>query len=324
MSDPEPRNLRRRRTRLRAARAVAGDDHRPRHDGAVRVGVVDVGSNTVRLLVADGDEPVEQRRAVLGLGESIERAGAIPERELAGVADCVAGFVAGARAAGAERIEVLVTSPGRQAANGDELLERLAATSRVPVRLLSAAEEGRLAFLGAVSRTGGLGRETVAVCDVGGGSAQVTIGTVAGGAAWTRSIDVGSRRLASRCLDSDPPGAGAMIRARSEVSRLLSGFAPPPPQAGLAVGGSARSLRALVGPSLGRAELEHALSLLADTPADELASRYELDPGRTSTLPAGAAILAVLQGRLGIPLRVGRGGVREGAVLELAARRAAA
>jgi exopolyphosphatase / guanosine-5'-triphosphate,3'-diphosphate pyrophosphatase len=115
-----------------------------------------------------------------------------------------------------------------------------------------------------------------------------------------------------------------MVRARAEVSRLLTRFAPPAPKLGLAVGGSARSLRALVGPDLGRAELERALSILADTPADQLASRYDLDPGRTSTLAAGAAILAVLQDRLGIPLRVGRGGVREGAVVELAARRAAA
>lgn len=152
----------------------------------------------------------------------------------------------------------------------------------------------------------------------------MAVGTPGGGAAWTRSIDVGSRRLASRCFETDPPGADAMRRASDEVARLLEGFAPPPPKLGLAVGGSARSLRTLVGPTLGRDELERALALLADTPADRLAAMYDLDPGRTSTLAAGAVVLAALQDRLGISLRVGRGGLREGAVLELAARRAAA
>jgi exopolyphosphatase/guanosine-5'-triphosphate,3'-diphosphate pyrophosphatase len=290
----------------------------------MRVGVVDVGSNTVRLLVASGGEPVEQRRAVLALGASIERDGAIGPAKLAEAADVVAGFVSAARQLAADPIEVLVTSPGRQAANGSELLERLAFAARVPVRLVSAAEEGRLAFLGAVSRTGRLGSKTVAVCDVGGGSAQITIGTPGDGAAWTRSIDLGSRRLASRCFDADPPGRTAVLRARLEAARLVDGLVPPPPRVALAVGGSARSLRALVGPILGAAELEHALDVLSVTPADELAARSGLDPGRTSTLAAGAAILAAIRSRLGLPLRIGRGGVREGAVLELEARRAAA
>jgi exopolyphosphatase/guanosine-5'-triphosphate,3'-diphosphate pyrophosphatase len=299
-------------------------DRPPVHHGGMRVGVVDVGSNTVRLLVASRGETIEQRRAVLALGASIERTGAIPDVKLAETADIVAGFVAVARQRRAERVEVLVTSPGRQAANGEELLEWLAARARVPVRLVSAAEEGRLAFLGAISRTRRLGGKSVAVCDVGGGSAQLTVGTADDGAAWTRSIDIGSRRLASRCFESDPPGTAAMLRARAEVERYVEGMAPPLPKVGIAIGGSARSLRGLVGSSLGSAELERALELLATTPADELAERYDLDPGRSSTLAAGAAILAALQARLGLPLRIGRGGLREGAVLELESRRAAA
>jgi exopolyphosphatase/guanosine-5'-triphosphate,3'-diphosphate pyrophosphatase len=290
----------------------------------MRVAIVDVGSNTIRLLVAEGDDALEQRRAVVGLGEPIERSGAIDAARLADAAGAVAGFVGVARRLRSERIEVLVTSPGRQAANGDELLARLAAAAGAPVRLLSAAEEGRLGFLGAVSRTRRLGTKTVAVCDVGGGSAQVTIGTPDGGAAWTRSLDVGSRRLASRCFDADPPGVAAVRRARAVVDGLAAGLVPPAPKVALAVGGSARSLRSLVGPVLGAAELGRALAVLATTPADELAARYGLDPGRSSTLAAGAAVLAALQARLGLPLRIGRGGVREGAALELAARRVAA
>jgi exopolyphosphatase/guanosine-5'-triphosphate,3'-diphosphate pyrophosphatase len=299
-------------------------DRRLRHHGGVRVGVIDVGSNTVRLLVANGDETLAQRRVVLGLGGAIEESGSIPEPKLAETTACVAELVAIAHRQAVEQLEVLVTSPGRQAANGDELLERLAAAAKVPVRLLTAADEGRLAFLGAIASRTGLRDKVVAVCDVGGGSAQVTIGTADGGIAWTRSLDIGSRRLASRSLPGDPPGEEAVEQARAEVAPYLDGFAPPRPHVALAVGGSARSLRSLVGSRLGTAELRQGLDLLARTPSDELADGYGLDRDRVPTLAAGAVILAAIQERLGVPLRLGRGGLREGAVLELEARRAAA
>ena len=304
--------------------ALTSTDLWPRHHGGVRVGVIDVGSNTVRLLVASGSESVVQRRAILGLGAAIESTGAIPEEKLAEVADCVATWMKVARRHRVERLEVLVTSPGRQAANGAELLERLAATARVPVRLVSGAEEGRLAFIGALARTRSDGNGAIAVCDVGGGSAQITIGTREGGPAWTRSIDIGSRRLASRCFGDDPPGEEAVLRARRELTPYLDGLAFPAPKSALAVGGSARSLKKLVGGMLDTADLERALGVLARTPADELAAEYDLDPGRLSTLTAGAVILASIQARLGVPLKVGRGGLREGAALELAARAEAA
>jgi exopolyphosphatase/guanosine-5'-triphosphate,3'-diphosphate pyrophosphatase len=297
----------------------------PRHHETVPVGVIDVGSNTVRLLVARDGESLDQRRAVVGLGASIERDGGIPEPKLEEASTTVADFVGVARRDHVERIEVLVTSPGRQATNGEELLDRLGSAAKVPVRLLSAVEEGRLAFVGALSKARGIeDDDVVSVCDVGGGSAQVTVGTIAEGVAWTQSIDIGSRRLASRCFDDDPPGRAAVREARTQVERYLDDFAPPQAKVALAVGGSARSLRSLVGSILGDDELERALALLARTPADEISLTYDLDPGRLSTLAAGAVILAALQERLDIPLRVGRGGLREGAVLELAARREAA
>jgi exopolyphosphatase/guanosine-5'-triphosphate,3'-diphosphate pyrophosphatase len=296
-----------------------------RHHKTVPVGVIDVGSNTIRLLVARGDETIEQRRAVVGLGASIERDGEIPEAKLEEAAGCVTEFMKIARRDHVDRMEVLVTSPGRQASNGDELLERLAAAAQIQVRLVSGEEEGRLAFVGALSRARGIGEDdVVSVCDVGGGSAQVTVGTVRDGVAWTKSIDIGSRRLASRCFNDDPPGRAALREARTQVEEYLEGFDPPAARVALAVGGSARSLRSLVGTILGPDELERALARLATTPADEISLTYDLDPGRLSTLAAGAVILAALQERIDIPLRVGRGGLREGAALELAERRQAA
>jgi exopolyphosphatase/guanosine-5'-triphosphate,3'-diphosphate pyrophosphatase len=219
---------------------------------------------------------------------------------------------------------VLVTRPGRQAANGDALLEALAAATRLPVRLLGPEEEGRLAFVGALASRRGANRKSVAVCDVGGGSAQVAVGTRRDGPAWIRSIDLGSRRLTSRLLEEDPPGRDAVERAREEVERLLHPFAPPLPQIALAVGGSARALRRLVGPRLGADELGRAIRLLATTPTSRIVADFPVDPGRARTLAAGAVILAAIQERLGVPFEVARGGLREGAVAELADRLAAA
>jgi exopolyphosphatase/guanosine-5'-triphosphate,3'-diphosphate pyrophosphatase len=295
------------------------------HHAAVSAAVVDVGSNTVRLHVARDGRAVFGERALLGLGEAVERFGSIPEAKLAEVAGCVAGYVEQARGHGADPIEVLVTSPGRQALNGQELLDRIELAARVPVRLLSGAEEARLAFDGALAATRLPNGRTVAVVDVGGGSTQITVGSRRAGPAWIRSVDVGSMRLAARCLATDPPGLDALRRARVEVDRLLDDLDPPLPRTALAVGGSARALRRVVGSArLGRDELEAAVELLAATPAEELVRRFDVPPGRARTLAAGAVILAAAADRLRSSLRVVRGGVREGAVLELEARRAAA
>jgi exopolyphosphatase/guanosine-5'-triphosphate,3'-diphosphate pyrophosphatase len=289
------------------------------------VGVVDVGANTVRLQVSRGQESVLGERAMLRLGEAIERSGRIPDEKLDEAAAVVARFAAEARRLGVQRFEVLVTSPGRQAANGAELVGRLAAAAGAPARVLDSTEEGRLGFLGATAATRGPSKQLVAVVDVGGGSAQIVVGTRRNGPAWARSLDIGSMRLTSRMGFADPPGPEALAAARGEVVRLLEGVVPPLPQAGIAIGGSARAIKSIVGPELGARELERVVDVLALLPAAEIVARYGVEPDRVPTLPAGAAILAAIQERLAVPLRVRRrGGVREGALLELAARREAA
>jgi exopolyphosphatase/guanosine-5'-triphosphate,3'-diphosphate pyrophosphatase len=289
------------------------------------VGVIDVGSNTVRLHVARDGEEIHREKAMVRLGDAIERTGAIPEGKLVETELLIERFASDARAHGAERLEVLVTSPGRQAANGSQLMARIeAAAGGAPVRLLSAQEEARLAFLGAVSGVRGPSRGLVAVVDVGGGSSQLAVGTRREGLAWVRSIDIGSMRLSSRLLEDDPPGDAAVARARQELDRLLEGVVPPAPETALAVGGSARALRSIVGPDLGADELDEVAGILARTPAYDITELYGIEPERVRTLAAGAVILGAIQERLHVPLRVVRGGVREGAVLELARRLEAA
>jgi exopolyphosphatase/guanosine-5'-triphosphate,3'-diphosphate pyrophosphatase len=295
-----------------------------RHHHRMPVGVVDVGSNTVRLLVADGDRPLLTLRETLRLGAAVEELGCIPPAKLEETAGVVATFADAARGAGARRLEVLITSPGRQAANGEELLDALAAAAQAPARILSAAEEGRLAFVGALGATRAPSHRRIAVVDVGGGSAQAVVGSRQEGPAWIRSLDLGSLRLTSRLLPDDPPGLRAVTLARAEVEGYLDGFDPPLPRTAIAVGGSARALRRIVGSRLGSDELAEAIELLAATPGNELIELYGLNPHRVRTLTAGAVILAALQRRLDAPLKVLRAGLREGALAELAERRAAA
>ena len=286
----------------------------------VRVAVVDVGANTLRLLVAVPDgrsvATVHQEKAQLGLGEEVERYGYISDLKCAEAVDVARAQTRRARRLGCERIEILVTSPGRQSANSDEFADALARGTGVPVRILSSEEEGALAWDGAVAALDEP-PESVAVCDVGGGSAQVAVGTVEHGPSWLRSIDLGSLRLSARIPHSDPPGKKELAALRLEARAAVTALTPPLPGGAVSVGGTARSLRKLVGPSLGPDELREAFDLLRRTPAAELAARYGIDRWRAPALPAGAAIVTAVQGLLGVPLEVGRGGLREGVLLEL-------
>jgi exopolyphosphatase / guanosine-5'-triphosphate,3'-diphosphate pyrophosphatase len=288
----------------------------------VRVGIVDVGANTLRLLVAtrarDGRvDPLREERRQLGLGEEIVRTGGeIGAEKLEEAAAVARTHVRRARKLGCDAIEILVTSPGRQATNGGELVAALEGATGIRARVLTAEEEGALAWHGALAASGAL-PETAAVCDVGGGSTQLVVGTLTGGPAWTRSIDVGSLRLTRRAFACDPPKASELARARSEVVAKLSGLAPPLPLAGLATGGTARSLRRVVGPELGERELEAAVRKLAKRSARQISNDFGVDRPRARTLLAGTIVLAGVQQLFGIPLQVAQGGLREGAALTL-------
>ena len=295
----------------------------------MRIAVIDVGSNTVRLLVSEwgvrGIERVREARSLLLLGQEIERRGALSARKLAETRRCARRLSRLAREAGATRLEVLVTAPGRQSANADELVRILAEVTAAPVRVLSPDEEGRLAWEGAVAVAGVAElAPTIAVCDVGGGSTELLVGTPEGGPAWAHSLDVGSLRLTERLLDRDPPGKEAMRLASAQVAAAFEGLTAPLPQAALATGGTARALKKLTGARLGEDELGAAVRRLTKRRAREIARSTGVDHERARTLPAGALILREVQRLLRTPLAVSTAGLREGAALRLLAEAAAA
>jgi exopolyphosphatase / guanosine-5'-triphosphate,3'-diphosphate pyrophosphatase len=292
----------------------------------VRVAVVDVGANTLRLLVADPDgrsvAAVHQEKEQLGLGEEVERYGYISDLKCAEAVDAARAQTRRARQLGCERIEILVTSPGRQSANSDEFADALARGTGVPVRILSSEEEGALAWDGAVAALDEP-PESVAVCDVGGGSAQVVVGATATGPAWVRSVDLGSLRLTTRLLSDDPPSDRAVAEARAAAADAFAAVIPPVAQLGLAAGGTARALRR-VAEGLDGDGLEEAIGVLAGTKRSKISKRWDIPPARAATLLSGTILFAEAQRRLGIPLELAAGGVREGSVLALFRESAAA
>jgi exopolyphosphatase / guanosine-5'-triphosphate,3'-diphosphate pyrophosphatase len=292
----------------------------------MRAAILDVGSNTVRLLVAAqgsrGLKTVFADGVHLGLASDIEREGWISASKLAEAHVLATHYAELARDHGANRIEVVVTAPGRQSSNADALVDALSSGASAPVRVLSAEEEGSLAFAGAVGSLTSP-TESIAVCDIGGGSTQLLAGTL-DGPAWMRPIDLGSLRLTARCLKSDPPTEGELDLARNEVELGFDALTPPLVRTMLATGGTARALRRLAGRKLGPKELERCLLLAVSAPSTVLAADHGLQPARARTLAAGTLILSEAQRRFGIPVKVAREGVREGAILSLLARTEAA
>ena len=285
----------------------------------MRIGVVDVGSNTIRLLVArlEGGEvlPVTKARVRLSLGEEIERTGEVSDTSILAAERAVAKLCALARRHAVESLDVFLTAPGRQSGNAGQLVASLARAARHPVRVLSTDEEGRLAYGGAVATADVPLPKTIAVCDVGGASTEIAVGSPRRAPTWVSSVDLGSVRLTAR--------VDGLAEARQEAARAFAAVSPPAVEAALAVGGSARATRRLVGPWLGEAELAEALRLVETRPAREIARRFRVDRSRARILPAGVALLAEVQSRLGVPLHVCDGGIREGAVLATVAALAA-
>jgi exopolyphosphatase/guanosine-5'-triphosphate,3'-diphosphate pyrophosphatase len=292
----------------------------PGRIAGVRVAVIDVGSNTIRLLAAEravhGVVPVQQTGVSVGLGSEIELRGRVSRQKLDEAALVVERLVREARQLGCMLIEVAVASPGRQAENGAELVRELAHAGGVRVRLLSREDEARTAYIGALAAVPVKGG-SVAVCDVGGGSTQIAFGEPDSEPVWVRSIDIGSLRLATRVLTEDPPGMRGAAAAREIARGAFTGLAAPLPMQALAVGGSARAVSKLVGDSLGSDELREAIRLLRIRPQAEICEAYGVGRARAATLAAGAVILAEAQRRLGVPLEVVRAGLRDGLVLDL-------
>ncbi len=288
-----------------------------------RAACIDIGSNTTRLLVADCVEgalvEVHQERAFTRIGKGLAASGAIGADKIEEVVAVVLDQLAVAREHGAGEIRGVATAAIRTASNGVALVEAIAAGTGLRVEIVSGEDEARLAFRGAAAM---LEPEAAARCqqlgviDVGGGSSEVVVGAAPDRVGWWASVPIGSGALTDHCLHSDPPHPDELQSARQEVAAALAGLAPPCPEMAVAVGGSATSLGRVAGPVLDAASLDRALAVLAGDCAATVAERFLIDPQRARLLPAGLLILQGASRLLEATIQVGRGGIREGVLLE--------
>ncbi len=282
---------------------------------------IDIGSNTTRLLVAepvDGQlKKVMEQRAYTRINKAVDGEGAIPAEKAREVAEVVATQVRLARELGAETIRSVATAAIREASNGEAVALAIGEEAGVPVEILDEEEEGRLSFIGATKTLGHPVKGRIGVVDVGGGSTEAILGTVQGGVEEVRSWRVGSGVLADELITSDPPSAAEIRKIRDRIDDLFAGVEIEQPAQAVAVGGSATSLRRLVGAVLEYETLERGIRILAGDSAAEVARRFELDPERVRILATGVLLLEKLSELLGQPLQIGKGGLREGVILDL-------
>jgi exopolyphosphatase/guanosine-5'-triphosphate,3'-diphosphate pyrophosphatase len=282
---------------------------------------IDIGSNTTRVLVADVVDgrlrEVLQQRAFTRIGKGL-KGGEIPREKIAEVARVVAGQRALVEQLGCATLRVVATAAIRGADNAADFTAALRGEGGVDVEVLDGAEEARLAFAGATRTLGEPLEGSVGVVDVGGGSTELAIGTLAGGATWSESFRVGSGLLTDHYRRADPPSAAELHAMREYAHGVFEGLELPPVDVAVAVGGSAASLRRLVGATLDGGSLQRAMQVLAAEPADAVAQRCAIDRERVVLMPAGLTVLDAAAAAFGRPLRIGRGGLREGVILELA------
>jgi exopolyphosphatase / guanosine-5'-triphosphate,3'-diphosphate pyrophosphatase len=289
-----------------------------------RVGAVDCGTNTVRLLVADLDpvsgvahELVREVR-IVRLGQDVDRTGRFADEALARVfaaAEEYAGLLA---AHGAEAVRVCATSAARDVGNAERFLDGMRQRLGVAPEIVSGDEEAALTFAGATRALAARpGDAPVLVVDVGGGSTELVLGDAGGTVHAARSLDVGSVRVTERVMPSDPPTAAEVTAA----TRMVDGALDELPGHGVRLEeartcvGVAGTVTNLAFVHLGLAEYDRDRvhhSRLPATDLHELTGRLlamtveqrvalGIEPGRADVIAAGALILDRSVRRSGVP-----------------------
>ena len=283
-----------------------------------RCACIDIGSNTTRLLVAEDDGPrlrsLVSERAFTHLGAT--GAGEVGPQKIAEVAAIVARQLRLAEELGVGSVRVIATAAVRQAMDRRALAAAIDARCGATLEILTGEDEARLAFAGAIGTLAEPPAGLLGVVDVGGGSTELVVGTAVDGVVWSVSLALGSSRLTHADLRSDPPAPEEIDRVRAKLASAFSQIDAPQPAAAYAVGGSATSMRRLMGATLDHDALERALRQLVGRPSAEAAARLGLNVERARLLPAGILLLDAASRALGAPLLLAGGGLREGVVLE--------
>lgn len=304
-------------------------------ESTVRIGAVDIGTNSVRLLVADVDERERLRTAhrmgeISRLGEGLDRTGAIDPAAAARTLECLERFVHEAEYSGASQIRVAGTNAFRVASNGREVAASFAERIGYPVEILSGEEEARLVFLAVLSGLGAARGPSVVV-DIGGGSTEIISGEGEEGT-QVISLELGCVRLTERLVPSDPPSAAELEAVRRHVldvfEEKLGSFELNGVERAIGVGGTVTAFGALdlglakYDPSrienhhLTREHISNIGKQLCSIPLSQRRDLAGVSRGRADIIPAGAIILCEFVDRFAVNgVYVSTRGLRYGLVL---------
>ena len=290
------------------------------------VAVIDIGTNTTRLLVAEVEDgevvELERRTIITSLGKGVDATGRLADDAMDRVAEAIAVYREVIDRLGVEKVVAVATSAMRDAENGPNFHLYLKEKYGVDARTISGDEEARLTFLGATAgRTDD--RDTV-VIDIGGGSTEYVLGRAGGEPSFHTSTQMGSVRYTERFLHTDPPRpeelAAAAEAVREMVPRLEAAHA-------IAVAGTATSLAAIDGAEevhgyrLSLASCERIAAMLAGKTVEQRRGVEGLHPDRAPTIIAGAAILLESMQLFGLgSVEVSEADILHGAALDLAAK----
>jgi exopolyphosphatase / guanosine-5'-triphosphate,3'-diphosphate pyrophosphatase len=306
-------------------------------EGSHRVAVIDVGTNSARLLVADVAggmvTPVERRSRVTRLGRGVDLSGRLSAEAIEEACEAIGGYVAACEELSAEAVETIATSAVRDAENGSAFVAELRERFALSARVLDGEEEARLTYRGATSEH--VPTKPTLVIDIGGGSTELVVGT-GSEISFHTSLQAGVVRHSERHVASDPPTAIELESLAADVRGLIGagvgGIVEA--SAGIGVAGTPTSLAAVEmelepydparvhGHVLQLPAIQRMLSRLASTPLSERVEIPGMHPDRAPTIVAGVVILVETMRAFGLEqIEVSEHDILYGTALATAAKR---
>jgi exopolyphosphatase/guanosine-5'-triphosphate,3'-diphosphate pyrophosphatase len=307
----------------------------------MRVATIDIGTNTVLLLIANAKggalQPIVERATITRLGQGVDRERRLQPEAIARTLACLAEYQDVLREHDVAWLDVVGTSAMRDAAGGEDFSAQARAILGVAPRVIDGEEEARLTFIGALSGLNVTGKVTV--FDIGGGSTEIVSGELGPSGrkiAAAVSLNIGSVRLFERHVRSDPPSSEELTRVERDIDEALRAapaFAADSTLVGVA--GTVTQLAAIElglahydatrvhGSVLSRSAVEQLATRLAAMSVSERRALPGMEPSRADVIVVGSAIVrAVLSWSGATKLLVSDRGVRWGLAAELAARAA--
>jgi exopolyphosphatase/guanosine-5'-triphosphate,3'-diphosphate pyrophosphatase len=304
----------------------------------MRIGAIDIGSNSTRLLVADVNgrqiDELFRRSVVTRLGDRVDQTGKLSDEACERVFVVIEQYARECAEAGVEKIGGVATSAVRDSVNGADFCAAIAARYGTEIAMIDGESEAQLTFAGAGNGGAlGSGGRTV-VADIGGGSTELIVGE-AGELLFHRSTDIGAVRQSERHLHSDPPNAAELGALLDEVGGIIDAAVPSgfreSVDRGIGVAGTPTVLASIDqrlevfdpwkvhGYAITRPACERLLDELAALPLEQRRHVTGLHPDRAPTIVAGAAIMLATMRAFDLPaIEVSEHDILYGLALQLA------